>query len=156
LFAYTSLGEQGLATAQVAFDSTSTLLGGGGTELPGALLFKNTFRDTDVGSPVLNQNNDVVALLARACFAGNAPPREPVVYGVQVSAIKACLRSVPRAPPPAARWLGLRGAAAKGGPVQGVRVVEVAADGPAAAAGLQGANNGNAADADVVVAFNDV
>ncbi len=163
LTSYTVGGPRTLVRAQVLGDGVKTLLGADSVLLPDALVLKSRFRDTDIGGPILDQNSDVIAVLARACVTPEKPPPcARTAYGVPVSAIKAFLKRVPHsASLSAVPWIGLKGVAAKEGPVSGVRVQQVDPEGPAAEAGVRGATtiegasgSGNAAD--IIVAVNDV
>jgi serine protease Do len=163
LTSYTAGGPRTLVRAQVLSEGLKTLLGADGVLLPDALVLKSRFRDTDLGGPILDQNSDVVAVLARACVTPEkAPPCPRTAYGVPVSAIKAFLKRVPHsASLSAVPWIGLKGVAAKEGPVTGVRVQQVDPEGPAAEAGVRGATtvegaSGAGSAADIIVAVNDV
>jgi serine protease Do len=160
---YTVGGPRTLVRAQVLGDGVKTLLGADSMLLPDALVLKSRFRDTDFGGPILDQNSDVIAVLARACVTPEKPPPCPrSAYGVPVSAIKGFLKRVPHsASLSAVPWIGLKGVAAKEGPVSGVRVQQVDPEGPAAEAGVRGATTvegatGAGNNADIIVAVNDV
>jgi serine protease Do len=162
LVSYTAGGAQKLVRAQVLGDGVKTLLGGDSALLPDALVLKSRFRDSDIGGPLLDQNNDVIGVLARACVTPEKAPCTRSAYGVPVSAIKAFLKRVPHsASLSAVPWIGLKGVAAKEGPVSGVRVQQVDPEGPAAEAGVRGATTSEGASgtgnaADIIVAVNDV
>jgi serine protease Do len=163
LVSYTTGGAQRLVRAQVLADGQKTLLGADSTLLPDALVLKSRFRDTDLGGPILDQNSDVIAVLARACVNPDKPPPcTRSAYGAPVSAIKAFLKRVPHsASLSQVPWIGLKGVAAKEGPVSGVRAQQVDPEGPAAEAGVRGATtveggSGAGSAADIIVAVNDV
>jgi serine protease Do len=163
LVAYTAGGPRTLVRAQVLGDGVKTLLGGDSALLPDALVLKSRFRDTDIGGPILDQNSDLIAVLARACVSPDkAPPCTRTAYGAPVSAIKAFLKRVPHsASLSAVPWIGLKGVAVKEGPVSGVRVQHVDPEGPASEAGVRGATTAEGASgtgnaADIIVAINDV
>lgn len=128
-----------------------TLVGGDSELLRDALEMASRFNPTDLGSPIIDKNGDVVALLGRACAPVANGPCSMVPYGVPVSAIKAFLRTVPNSAVPPAPWLGIQGAAEDTGVVRGVRVLSVHGKSPAAAAGLAG-SSADKAKSDVVVA----
>src|SRR5690606_13547781 len=96
-----------------------------------------------VGSPILDRNGDVVAMVARACAPVETEQEEtvtctPVPYGVPVGALRAFLSTAPANAVAPAPWLGVRGIADQVGTTRGVRLLRVDPKSPAAAAGLQG------------------
>ncbi len=142
--------KQELSPARVIVKGFATMLGGDSELLRDAVEFDGRFREQDLGTPVVDDRGDVVAVVAKACAPADGDVCERVAYGVPVSAIKAFLRTVPPSALPPAPWVGIQAVAADAGPVRGVRVHGVAPNGPAAAAGLQA---GASADhADIIVA----
>lgn len=154
LRSFSLVGAKELAPARTIVRGRTTLLGGDSELLHDALDLASRFKPTDVGSPVLDDRGDVVAVVARACLPNSPDVCSPVPFGVPVSAVKAFLRTVPAHALPPAPWLGIQGAAADVGPVRGVRVLDVHPKSPAAAAGLRGGAQATAAD--VVVAVDGV
>jgi serine protease Do len=139
------------ALARTLVKGKSTLLGGDSELLQDALELVTRIRNTDLGSPVLDENGDVVAIVARACAAVPNQPCVRVPYGVPVSAIKAFLRTVPANAVPPAPWLGIQGIAEDLGPARGVRVLGVHPKSPAGAAGLKAGPDKSSSDAVVAV-----
>jgi serine protease Do len=128
-----------------------TMVGGDSELLRDALEMASRFKSTDIGSPVVDGEGNVVAVVAKACAPATDGSCVRVPYGVPVSAVKAFLRTVPANAVPPAPWLGIQGAAEDTGVVRGVRVLSVHASSPAAAAGLQGGNDKSRSD--IVVAI---
>ncbi len=119
------------------------------------------------GAPLLDGAGSVVAVLVHACKGAAANPSDgiqwaawgaaqeaakaapapctPVVVGAPVSAIRSFLAKTPATAVPPAPWIGIRAEPVQDSNMRGVRVVAVAAAGPAQKAGIR-------ADADVIVA----
>ncbi len=150
LRSFSLVGQKSLALARTIVKGEGTLLGADSELLPDALELATHFKNTDLGSPIIDNKGRVVALIARACAPVPNAPCARVPYGVPVSALKAFLRTVPKNAVPPAPWLGIQGVADESGPVHGVRIVSVHPQSPAAAAGLHG--SGDASLADEVVA----
>jgi serine protease Do len=119
-----------------------------------ALELTTQVKTSDIGSPILDSNGDVMAIVARACAPMKEGPCAQVPFGVPVPAVKAFLHNVPANAVPPAAWLGIQGTAEDTGAVRGVRVIGVHPKSPAAAAGLKGGKDKNLAD--LVVAVNRV
>lgn len=151
LRAFSLVAGNNLALARTIVKGETTLLGGDSELLRDALELASRFKETDVGTPVLDSKGDVVALIANACSPAKNAPCTKVPYGVPVPAIKAFLRTVPATAVPPAPWLGIQGAAEDTGTVRGVRVIEVHDASPAAAAGLAGGDDRDTADMVVAV-----
>ncbi len=143
---FSTVGAKEVAPARTIIKGRTTLVGGDSELLQDALELASRFKNTDVGSPIIDDNGDVVGLVARACAPVPNQPCTQVPYGVPVSAVKAFLRTVPASAVPPAPWLGIQGVADDVGPVRGVRVVGVHPKSPAAAAGLRGGADKAAAD----------
>jgi serine protease Do len=137
LHAFTLVANKQLMRSRALVTGTRTLLGGDSELLRDALELTSQFKPSDVGSPIVDSNGDVMAVVARACAPAKQDTCTPVPYGVPVSAVKAFLRGVPRSAVPPAPWLGIRGAAGDTGTVRGVRVLEVNPGSPAAASGIR-------------------
>jgi serine protease Do len=149
---FSVLGQKALAPSRTIVKGKKTLLGGDNELLPDALEMVSRFKNTDIGSPIVDEKGDVVGMIAKACAPIPNQPCSRVPFGVPVSAIKAFLRTVPANAVPPAPWLGIQGVADDVGPVRGVRVISVHPRSPAAAGGLKGGND--KAKADVVAAVN--
>ena len=125
--------------ASVVFKSRSDLIGGDGEVLRDALEVSTRVPGVDLGSPVVDDQGQVVALLSRACAAGaDAGACQQVSYGAPVEALRQFLRSAPANAIPPAPWMGIQGIAAANAVARGVRIVSVHSESPAAEAGLRG------------------
>jgi serine protease Do len=148
-----SLHGQKLHASRTILEGQRTLLGGDSELLRDAIRIGSNLEGTDVGSPVLDKNGEVVAMVARACSPSeDGQVCSPVTYGVPVNALRAFLRTVPASAVPPAPWLGVRGVANDSGSVRGVRLLRVDPQSPAAAAGLRGSEAPE--QADMIVAVN--
>src|SRR5688572_29286794 len=143
---FSTVGAKEVAPARTIVKGRTTLVGGDSELLQDALELASRFKPTDVGSPIIDDNGDVVGMVARACAPVPNQPCAQVPYGVPVSAVKAFLRTVPAHAVPPAPWLGIQGVADDVGPVRGVRLIGVHPKSPAAAAGLRGGADKAAAD----------
>jgi serine protease Do len=143
---FSTVGAKEVAPARTIVKGRTTLIGGDSELLQDALELASRFKSTDVGSPIIDDNGDVIGMVARACAPVPNQPCAQVPYGVPVSAVKAFLRTVPANAVPPAPWLGIQGVADDVGPVRGVRVIGVHPKSPAAAAGLRGGADKGAAD----------
>jgi serine protease Do len=151
LRAFSLVGNKEFAPARTLLKGKTTLVGGDSELLQDALELVTRFKNTDLGTPIVDDKGDVVAVVARACAPAPNQPCTRVPYGVPVSAIKAFLRTVPAAAVPPAPWLGIQGVAEDVGPARGVRVLSVHSKSPAGAAGLHGGADKNSADTVVAV-----
>lgn len=150
LSAFSLVGAKDLALARTIIKGERTLVGGDNELLHDALEVASRFKSSDIGSPVVDEKGDVVAVVARACAPVQDQPCAQVPYGVPVSAVKAFLRSAPASAVPPAPWLGIQGVTDDAGPAKGVRVLSVHPRSPAAAAGLKAGSD--AKNADMVLA----
>jgi serine protease Do len=146
------VGEKSMAFSRTIVRGTNTLLGSDSALLRDALELASRFKENELGTPILDENGDVVALVAKACEASEGGDDcKPVPYGVPITAVKAFLRTVPPSAVPPAPWLGIQGLSEDTGPVRGVRVVGVHPQSPAAAGGLRGGRERESADIVVAV-----
>jgi serine protease Do len=90
LRAFSLLNNKEFAPARALVKGKSTLVGGDSELLHDALELVTRFKNTDLGSPILDDQGDVVAVLARACAPVANQPCARVPFGVPVSAVKAC------------------------------------------------------------------
>ncbi len=151
---YSVIGAKEIAPARTIVKGARTLVGGDNELLRDALELASRLKKNDVGSPIVDDKGDVVAVVARACAPRPKQPCTRVPYGVPTPAIKAFLRTAPVGAVAPAPWLGIRGVSHTAGPARGVRVVSVHPRSSAAAAGLKGGRN--QAKADVVVGLDGV
>ena len=136
--------------ASVVLKSRSDLTGGDGEILRDALEVSSRVPGTDLGSPIVDEQGQVVALVSKACTptGGDAGACRSVAYGAPIETLRQFLRSAPANAIPPAPWLGIQGTAASTPLMRGVRVVSVHPESPAAEAGLRG---GGERDADVII-----
>lgn len=128
-----SPGGKDVANVGVKVKEEKTLVGGDGAELAGALVLESKHKAQELGSPVIDEKGDVIAVLAQACAPVADKPCSMAPYAAPVGAIKTFLRGVPASAEPAAPALplGVRAVAHDSGPAKGVRVISVAARSPA-------------------------
>jgi serine protease Do len=151
LRSFSMIGAKDVALSRTIVKGKSTLLGGDSELLRDALDLASRVKPSELGTPVLDEKGDVVAVIARACAPVKNGPCSMVPFGVPISAVKAFLRTVPENAVPPAPWLGLQGVADVVGPVRGVRVLGVHPQSPAAAAGMKGGSDKSSADVVVAV-----
>jgi serine protease Do len=140
-----------LAPSRTIVKGKRTLVGGDSELLRDGLELASRLRPTDLGSPVVDDQGNVVAVIAQACAPSKESACTMVPFGVPVAALKAFLRTVPANAVPPAPWLGIQGAAEDTGTVRGVRVLSVHPQSPAAAAGLKGGPQRQTSDIVVAV-----
>jgi S1-C subfamily serine protease len=135
-----------LSTTDLTIKAKGTLRGGDSAELVDALELSQSPQPFDIGAPLVNDQGEVVAVVARACGSVDKAGCTMLPYAAPVSAIRNFLRAVPARRGP---WLGLEVVAFDAGIARGVRVAAVAPEGPATNAGLHAGPPGVA---DVVLA----
>jgi serine protease Do len=145
------------AISSVVLKSRTDLIGGDQEVLRDALELSTRVPATDMGSPIIDEQGRVIALVSKACLppAGDAGvgPCRPVAYGAPVEALRQFLRSAPANAIPPAPWLGIQGSAAATPMFRGVRVVSVHPESPAGEAGVHG---GSESEADVIISVDSV
>jgi len=134
LHALSYVRDKQLGSSDVTIKSKSTLRGGDSAELPDALELTPAPKPTDLGAPLINDQGEVVAIVARACSPKDKLGCTLAPYAAPVSAVRDFLRA---APPRRNAWLGLDVVAFDAGFARGVRVATVLPEGPAANAGLR-------------------
>lgn len=147
-----------VAAVPLALKARSDVRAKDGDPLPGALELDLKGAPAGfpvpIGAPILDGNGNVVAVFVNACRAvaaatpappdygapapGAAPaPCKPMIVGAPIPQVRRFLAGTPATavqPPP---WLGIRGEADSSRPFQGVRVLAVANESPAAKGGLK-------------------
>jgi serine protease Do len=126
-----------IVPATVVFKGRRDLLGADDQVIRGVYEVPTKVGPKEFGSPVVDEAGGVIAILGRACVPAEKGPCTPTAFGVPVEALRQFLRTTPISAVPPAPWLGIRGSAEKAGNVQGVRVLSVSPDSPAAEAGLR-------------------
>ncbi len=148
--AFSLVSEKSVALARTIVKGQGTLLGGDSELLQDAIELASRFKPTELGTPILDDKGQVVAVVAKACAPGAGENCTQVPYGVPVSAVRAFLRTAPAGAVPPAPWLGIQGVTEDNNGVRGVRIVSIHPQSPAAAAGLRA--GASAGQADLVVA----
>lgn len=145
LHAFSVSGKNQLAAAPVSVAGPRNLIGGDDHRLDRALELGAKSSTPEVGSPIVDDRGDVVAIVARACAPAQKGPCKLAPYAAPVSAIKSFLahRATRPAVPAKGPSLGIVGVADDAGPVKGVRVTRVERGSPAAAAGVRGGVHGD-------------
>ncbi len=140
-----------ITPATVVVKGRRDLLGADDQVIRGVYEVPTKIGPKEFGSPVIDEAGGVVAVLGRACVPAEKGPCTPTAFGVPVEALRQFLRTTPVSAVPPAPWLGFQGRAEKSGTVQGVRVLSVSPDSPAAEAGLKA--GADAKSNDIIVAI---
>lgn len=130
-----------------------TLLGGDDKQLENAIEIGSRVSPLDLGSPIIDEDGRVVALLGRGCAPNENRPCTPVAFGAPIASIKAFLRNVPAAAVAPSAWLGIQGVSENSGVAKGVRVLSVHPESPAEEAKLKGGDKGTS---DIILAVDGV
>lgn len=144
-----SLSRQKIAAAPISLRSHRPLLGGDDKPISDAIEIGSRVSPLDLGSPLVDEDGRVVAVLGRGCAPNDNRPCTPVAFGAPIAAIKNFLRTVPASAVPPAPFLGIQGVTEAGGVARGVRIVSVAPQSPAEEAKLRGGDRG---ESDVILA----
>jgi serine protease Do len=123
-----------LGSSSITIKGKSTLRGGDSAELVDVLELPFAPKPNDIGGPLVNDQGEVVAIVARACAASDKLGCTLAPYAAPVSAVRDFLRGVPMR---RGLSLGLEVVAIDAGIARGVRVAALSPDGPAANAGLR-------------------
>lgn len=123
-----------LGATDVTLKAKSTLRGSDSAQLDGAYELSTALKPSDIGAPLVNDQGEVVAIVARACSVNDKAGCTLAPYAAPVSAVRDFLRS---APPRRDAWFGLEVVPFDTGFARGVRVATVVPEGPAASAGLR-------------------
>ncbi|MEO7327789.1 MAG: S1C family serine protease [Minicystis sp.] len=129
------------------------LLGGDDKQLENAIEIGSRVSPLDLGSPIIDEDGRVVALLGRGCAPNENRPCTPVAFGAPIASIKAFLRAVPAAAVAPSAWLGIQGVSETSGVAKGVRVLSVHPESPAEEAKLKGGEKGTS---DIILAVDGV
>lgn len=141
------------ALTPIVLRSHRTLLGGDDRQLENAIEIGSRVSPLDLGSPLIDEDGRVVAVLGRGCAPSENKPCTPVAFGAPVAPIKNFLRTVPATAAPPAAWLGIQGVSETSGVARGVRVLGVHPASPADEARLQG---GDKSTSDIILAVDGV
>ena len=148
-----SLSKQKVSAASIILRSHRTLLGGDDRPIDNAIEIGSRVSPLDLGSPIIDEDGRVVAILGRGCAPNDNRPCTPVAFGAPIAAIKNFLRTTPPTAVPPAAWLGIQGVAETGGVAKGVRVLGVHPQSPAEEAKIRG---GDRSESDVILAVDKV
>jgi serine protease Do len=148
-----TLSKGKIALAPIVLRSHRTLLGGDDRQLENAIEIGSRVSTLDLGSPLIDEDGRVVAVLGRGCAPNENRPCTPVAFGAPVAPIKNFLRTVPATAVAPAAWLGIQGTSEANGVVKGVRVLVVHPESPADEAHLRG---GDKSASDLILAVNGV
>jgi serine protease Do len=147
-----SPGKGKAQVAPIALKGRKNFLGADEQALQGFFEIGSKLGAKELGSPVVDEQGNVVAMVGRACMPVEKGPCLPSPVGVPVPVIRQFLASAPPSTVRPAPWLGIRGVAEKGA-VSGVRVLGVQPESPADEAGIKAAND--KAPGDLIVAVDD-
>lgn len=136
----------------ILFKGQKSFLGADEQILPGLLEVGPKLGAKEVGSPVIDDQGRVIAMIGRACVPVEKGPCLPSPVGVPVPVVRQFLSTAPPSTVKPAPWLGIRGVAEKGA-VSGVRVLGVLPSSPADEAGLKGGEDKSLSD--LIVAVDD-
>lgn len=127
-----SHGKGKVGVVPMLLRSHKPLVGGDDKSLDNAIELGSRVNPTDLGSPLLDEEGGVVAVIARGCAPSDkGGPCTPVAFGAPIAPVKAFLRSVPPTAAAPAAWLGIQGVAEQTSFARGVRVLVVHSDSPA-------------------------
>jgi serine protease Do len=133
-------------TGPVAFTTND------GKPFPEALGFKTAPNATSLGSPLVDTNGEVIAVVTRACQKKAGAGCAPVLVGTPVTVVREFLHSAPKGAAIPTASLGVQVAPDDSGSARGLRVTAVR--GSAAALGLRA--GADARTADLIVALDGV
>ncbi|HKO51398.1 MAG TPA: trypsin-like peptidase domain-containing protein [Polyangiaceae bacterium] len=124
-----------LGWSDVTIKAKITLRGGDSALLADALELRFQPKAVDIGAPLVNDQGEVVAIIARACSLNDKLDCTLAPYAAPVSAVRDFLRAAPKRRRSSS--IGLEVVAFDAGVARGVRVAAVAPQGPAANSGLR-------------------
>jgi serine protease Do len=146
-----SLSKAKISAVPITLRSHRSLLGGDDKPIDSAIEIGSRVSPLDLGSPVIDEEGRVVAILGRGCAPSDKGACTPVAFGAPIAAIKNFLRTVPPTAVPPAAWLSIQGLAQTSGVAKGVRVIGVHPQSPAADAKIMGEP-----ESDVILAVDSV
>jgi len=148
-----TLNKNKITASPIVLRSHRTLLGGDDRQIDNAIEIGSRVSPLDLGSPLIDEDGRVVALLGRGCAPNENRPCTPVAFGAPIAPIKSFLRTVPANAVPPAAWLGIQGVSETNSIAKGVRVVGVHPASPADEAHLKG---GDKSVSDLILAVDGV
>jgi serine protease Do len=144
-----SVNRNKVMSLPIVLRARRALIGGDDKPIESAIDIGSRVSSTDLGSPLVDEEGHVVAVLGRACAPNDGRPCTPVAFGIPMAAIRSFLRSVPPTAVSPSPWLGIQGVSEMAGVAKGVRIVSVAPQSPAEEAHLTA---GDHADGDIILA----
>lgn len=144
-----SMSRAKISAVPIVLRSHRSLLGGDDKPIDNAIEIGSRVSPLDLGSPIIDEEGRVVAILGRGCAPADNRPCTPVAFGAPIAAIKNFLRTVPPSAVPPAAWLGIQGVAETSGVAKGVRVLGVHPQSPAEEAKIKG---GDRSESDIILA----
>src|SRR5262249_52578759 len=133
--------------------SHRALLGGDDKPIDSAIEIGSRVSPLDLGTPLIDEEGRVVAILGRGCAPNENRPCTPLPFGAPLAALKGFRRTGPPPAVPPAAWLGIQGVAENSGVAKGVRVLGVHPQSPAEEAKIRG---GDRSESDVILAVDSV
>lgn len=130
------LGELGAAYRE-------NLTGGDAAQLARAMTFRPTLPASDAGSPIVDENGDVVGLAAQACLPTTIDRCVPVVFAVPTGELKRFVREGAGSANAPLPWLGITVASESSSVVPAARIVTIGQNSPAATLGLRAGKQGD-------------
>ncbi len=146
-----SLSKAKISAVSISLRSHRSLLGGDDKPIENAIEIGSRVSPLDLGSPIIDEEGRVVAVLGRGCAPNDNRACTPVAFGAPIAAIKNFLRTVPPTAVPPAAWLGIQGSAETSGVAKGVRVLGVHPQSPAEEAKIKGGP-----ESDIILAVDSV
>jgi len=134
LHALNYVQDKKLGSTDLTLKTKGTRRGGDGAQLVDSYELSPAPKPADMGAPLVNDQGEVVALIARACSVNDKAGCTLAPYAAPVNAVRDFLRAAPARKGP---WLGVDVVAFDAGFARGVRVAAVAPEGPAASSGLR-------------------
>jgi serine protease Do len=135
----------------VSIKGRKSFLGADETTLSNAFDLGTKLGARDIGSPIVDDQGNVVAMVGRACVPVEKGPCAPSPFGVPVRSVRRFLSSAPPSAVRPAPFLGIQGALDKASAVPGVKVAGVFPESPADEAGVKAAHDKNPGDTIVAV-----
>jgi serine protease Do len=148
-----TLSRNKITSVPIVLRSHRTLLGGDDRQIDNAIELGSRISPVDLGSPLVDEEGRVVAVLGRGCAPNENRPCTPVAFGAPMSSIKNFLRTVPPTAVAPSAWLGIQGVSESTGVAKGVRILSVAPKSPAEDAKLKG---GDRSESDLILAVDGV
>lgn len=152
LGSFVSAGSKAAPGPTVTPTGPSAFNGSDGKPYHEAIAFTSPLAATSTGSPLVDSNGEVVAVVTRACQKKAGGACAPVLVGTPVGVVREFLRAAPKTAALPTASLGFQVAPEDTGTARGLRVTLVGR--PAATLGLRAGND--ARTADVIVALDGV